>query len=90
MSTMIARTGLKGAIEECENIYGEYFTSEDAHAVIYEDAAKFVDQKWAEVKPKSELEAREIMKMTDGKNGYLWRYSLMMPLQLKITDKFKL
>ena len=79
----------KGAIEECENIYGEYFTSEDALAVIYEDAAKFVDKKWAEVEPKSELEASEIMKMSDGKNGYLWRFSLMTPLQLKITDKFK-
>jgi hypothetical protein len=79
----------KGAIQECEYIYNDYFSAEQALAAIYDDAAKFVDKKWLEVKPKNAQEASEIMRMSDGKNGYLWRYSLMTPLTLKINDKFK-
>jgi hypothetical protein len=65
------------------------FSSEDALRIIQLDAEVFVDKQWTLVKPENIEQASEIMRMSDGSKGYLWKYSLMTPLQLKINDKFK-
>ncbi len=77
------------SIKECEHIYKDLFSSEDALRIIQLDAEVFVDKQWTLVKPENIEQASEIMRMSDGSKGYLWKYSLMTPLQLKINDKFK-
>ena len=78
----------KGSIEESAYIYSDLFTSKEAIEFIQNDAASFIDAKWKELKPKTYEEAVELMGSSSGKNGYFWKYSLMVPLQLKINDKF--
>jgi hypothetical protein len=79
----------KSAILECSYIYSDLFSPEKAVEIIQSDAANFIDTKWKELKPKTYEEATGLMRSSNGLNGYLWRYSLMVPLQLKINDKFK-
>jgi len=57
--------------------------------IIQLDAEKFVDEQWKVMKPKNIEQASEIMRLSDGTKGFLWKYSLMTPLQLKIKDNFK-
>jgi hypothetical protein len=77
------------SIKECDYIYKDLFSSDEALRIIQLDAEKFVDEQWKIMNPKNIEQASEIMRLSDGTKGYLWKYSLMTPLQLKINDNFK-